>query len=64
MSIIKKMIDLPENFVTGLISTMGETITDILPLFLFIVGILIAIYIISSIAWNTIENKQEWFNKK
>jgi hypothetical protein len=58
------MITLPENFVSGLISTMGETITDILPLVLFIVGILIAIYIISSIAWNTIENKQDYFNIK
>jgi len=61
---IKTMITLPENFVSGLISTMGETITDILPLVLFIVGILLAIYIISSIAWNTIENKQDYFNIK
>jgi hypothetical protein len=62
--IIKTMITLPENFVTGLISTMGQTITDVLPLVLFIVGILLSIYIISSIAWNTIENKKEYFNNK
>lgn len=58
------MINLPENFIDNLISVMGETITDVLPLILFIVGILLSIYIISSIAWNTIENKQDYFNNK
>jgi hypothetical protein len=58
------MITLPTNFIDNLISTMGETITDVLPLVLFIAAILLAIWIISSIAWNTIENKQDYFNIK
>lgn len=58
------MITLPENFINDLISTMSSTIGDIMPLFLFVVGILIAIYVIGNIAWNTIENKEDYFNKK
>lgn len=58
------MIDLPANFITDLISVMGNTISDLLPLVLFIIGILIGVYIVSSIAWNTIQNKEDWFNKK
>lgn len=51
MSIIKKMITLPTNFIPDLISTMGSTISDVLPLALFVVGIILACYILSNVFW-------------
>jgi Na+/H+ antiporter NhaC len=39
------MIPLPTGFIDNLISTMGGVFTDLLPLVLFIAGILIALFI-------------------
>ena len=49
------MITLPTNFVTDLISTMGSTISDLMPLVLFIVGVVIACYILSNLFWSRID---------
>jgi hypothetical protein len=56
------MITLPANFIDNLISTMGGTISDVLPIFLFVAGIFLASWIIGNIAWGMIENKQDYFN--
>jgi hypothetical protein len=50
------MITLPENFIDDLISTMGSTISDILPLVLFIAGIILACYILGGVF-------QSWVDK-
>jgi len=40
------MITLPANFIDNLISTMGGTISDILPVFLFVAGVFIGFLIL------------------
>lgn len=40
------MLDLPENFVSGLISTMSLTASDIMPFALFVAGVIFGLYII------------------
>jgi hypothetical protein len=50
------MISLPVNFVDNLITTMGGTFTDCLPLVLFIGGITLAVFIFGGILNNN--NKQ------
>jgi len=45
----KKMITLPQNFVSDLTDTMGGTMGDLLPLVLFIGGVTFGIYILISI---------------
>ena len=49
------MITLPNNFIQDLITTMGTTISDVLPLVLFIVGILLACYILSGVFWSWVD---------
>jgi hypothetical protein len=49
------MITLPTNFVDNLISTMGTTISDVLPLALFVGGIILACYILSNVFWSWVD---------
>jgi hypothetical protein len=56
------MITLPANFIDNLIATMGGTISDVLPIFLFVAGIFLASWIIGNMALGMIENKQDYFN--
>jgi len=51
------MITLPNNFINDLISIMGSTISDILPLVLFIAGIILACYILSGVFWSWVDRQ-------
>jgi len=42
------MINLPETAITDISSNMGGVISDLMPLVLFLGGIILAIYIVSS----------------
>lgn len=49
------MITLPNNFVADLITTMGGTMSDVLPLALFVGGVILGCYILSNAFWSWID---------
>jgi hypothetical protein len=59
------MITLPANFITDLIGVMQSTFSDLLPLILLIVGVVLGVWVITNLIWGFKEKQQQdYFNNK
>jgi hypothetical protein len=52
------MITLPNNFISGLISTMGGVFTDLMPLILLVCGVLLGLYVLGELLGMLNKNKE------
>jgi len=60
------MIVLPSNFINNLIEMIRDVFSDLMPLILLVMGILLGGYILSNLFWNWKEREYDDFlrNKK